>query len=193
MLNARLVIDSILAVGNIDDEYIRRYVGHLDPFEESCLVQLRQWVAETHKGKVSRSETRRSKPFSHRFQLPNDSHLLRFLRARRFDIEKARENVCHSLAWYVSLRSSSVDVQRFFYRRKKNSIDRLLLDYESPDVIQRFFPGAWGGNDRDGRPIYVLRIGDIDVRGLMKALQEDGWIRHVIFFSSIRQAWRKIR
>jgi len=41
-----------LPVGNIDDEYIRRYVGQLDPFEESCLVQLRKWVAETHKGKV---------------------------------------------------------------------------------------------------------------------------------------------
>ena len=42
----------LLAVGNIDDEYIRRYVGQLDPFEESCLVQLRKWVGETHKGKV---------------------------------------------------------------------------------------------------------------------------------------------
>ena len=50
-------------------------------------------------------------------------------------------------------------------------------------MIQRFFPGAWAGNDRDGRPIYVLRIGDIDVRGLMKALQEEAWIRHVIIFS----------
>lgn len=39
-------------LGNIDDEYIRRYVGQLDPFEESCLVQLRKWVGETHKGKV---------------------------------------------------------------------------------------------------------------------------------------------
>ncbi|CAF0966242.1 unnamed protein product [Adineta steineri] len=135
-------------VGNIDDEYIRRYVGQLDPFEESCLVQLRKWVAETHKGK-----------------LPNDSHLLRFLRARRFDIEKARESVCHSLAW-----------------RKKNSIDRLLMDYETPEIIQRYFPGAWGGNDRDGRPIYILRIGDIDVRGIMKAVHgEDVWIRHVLY------------
>ena len=42
-----------LAVGNIDDEYIRRYVGQLDPFEESCLVQLRQLVAESYKGKVN--------------------------------------------------------------------------------------------------------------------------------------------
>jgi hypothetical protein len=43
----------VVVVGNIDDEYILRYIGQLDPFEESCLVQLRQWVAETHKGKVS--------------------------------------------------------------------------------------------------------------------------------------------
>ncbi|CAF0977101.1 unnamed protein product [Rotaria sordida] len=135
-------------VGNIDDEYIRRYIGQLDPFEESCLVQLRKWIAETHKGK-----------------LPNDSHLLRFLRARRFDIEKAKENVCHSLAW-----------------RKKNCIDRLLMDYEIPEMIQRFFPGAWGGNDRDGRPIYILRVGDIDVRGIMKAVHgEDVWIRHILY------------
>ncbi len=46
-----------LAVGNIDDEYIRRYIGQLDPFEESCLVQLRKWVAETHKGKVGKKNS----------------------------------------------------------------------------------------------------------------------------------------
>ncbi|CAF3904880.1 unnamed protein product, partial [Rotaria magnacalcarata] len=65
--------------------------------------------------------------------------------------------------------------------RKKNCIDRLLVDYESPEVIQRFFPGAWGGNDREGRPIYILRVGEIDVRGVMKAVHgEDVWIRHVL-------------
>jgi hypothetical protein len=54
------------------------------------------------------------------------------------------------------------------------------VDYEIPEMIQKFFPGAWGGNDRDGRPIYILRIGDIDVRGIMKAVHgEDVWIRHV--------------
>ena len=65
----------------------------------------------------------------------------------------------------------------FNFRRKKNSIDRLLIDYETPEMIQRFYPGSWGGNDRDGRPIYILRVGETDVRGLMKAVHgEDVWI-----------------
>jgi hypothetical protein len=54
------------------------------------------------------------------------------------------------------------------------------VDYETPEMIRQFFPGAWGGNDRDCRPIYILRVGDIDVRGIMKAVHgEDVWIRHV--------------
>lgn len=65
-------------------------------------------------------------------------------------------------------------------RRKKNCIDRLLMDYDTPEMIQKFFPGGWGGNDRDGRPIYILRVGEIDVRGIMKAVHgEEVWIRHV--------------
>ena len=52
-LNPKVSCFHSILVGNIDDEYIRRYIGQLDPFEESCLVQLRKWVAETHKGKVN--------------------------------------------------------------------------------------------------------------------------------------------
>ncbi|CAF1241450.1 unnamed protein product, partial [Didymodactylos carnosus] len=135
-------------VDNIDDEYIQRYIGILDPYEESCLVQLRNWVAETYKEKM-----------------PNDSHLLRFLRACRFDIEKTREFICHSLAW-----------------RKKNGIDKLLLYYEVPEVIQKYFPGRFLDADRDGRPIFILRLGEMDVRGLMKSLKgEDEFIRYTIY------------
>lgn len=38
--------------GKLDDDYIARFLGHLTPVEESCLVQLRQWLKQTHKGKV---------------------------------------------------------------------------------------------------------------------------------------------
>lgn len=36
----------------LDADYIERCLGHLTPMQESCLMQLRHWVQETHKGKV---------------------------------------------------------------------------------------------------------------------------------------------
>lgn len=38
--------------GKLDADYIERCLGHLSPLQESCLVQLRHWLQETHKGKV---------------------------------------------------------------------------------------------------------------------------------------------
>ncbi|KAG8507466.1 SEC14-like protein 1 [Galemys pyrenaicus] len=37
----------------LDADYIKRYLGDLTPLQESCLIRLRRWLQETHKGKVS--------------------------------------------------------------------------------------------------------------------------------------------
>ena len=36
----------------LDADYIERFLGNLTPVQESQLVQLRQWLQDTHKGKV---------------------------------------------------------------------------------------------------------------------------------------------
>jgi hypothetical protein len=45
--------------GKLDDDYIARFLGYLTPVEESRLVQLRQWLSVTHKGKVGRHKYER--------------------------------------------------------------------------------------------------------------------------------------
>lgn len=55
----------------LDADYIKRYLGDLTPMQESCLIRLRQWLQETHKGKI-----------------PKDEHILRFLRARTSTLTK---------------------------------------------------------------------------------------------------------
>ena len=35
----------------------------------------------------------------------------------------------------------------------------------------------------DGRPMYILRLGDMDVKGLMKAVGEENLLKHVSFNS----------
>ncbi|XP_069381215.1 SEC14-like protein 1 [Paralichthys olivaceus] len=130
----------------LDADYIRRYLGDLTPLQESCLIRLRQWLQETHKGKI-----------------PKDQHVLRFLRARDFNLDKARELLCQSLTW-----------------RKQHQVDFLLDTWEQPQLLQEYYTGGWHHHDRDGRPLYILRLGQMDTKGLVRALGEEVLLRQVL-------------
>uniref|UniRef100_A0A3Q2UJ94 SEC14-like protein 1 n=2 Tax=Fundulus heteroclitus TaxID=8078 RepID=A0A3Q2UJ94_FUNHE len=130
----------------LDADYIRRYLGDLTPLQESCLIRLRQWLQETHKGKI-----------------PKDQHVLRFLKARDFNMDKAREFLCHSLTW-----------------RKQHQVDFLLDTWKRPQLLQDYYTGGWHHHDRDGRPLYVLRLGQMDTKGLVRALGEEVLLRQVL-------------
>ncbi|XP_034046511.1 SEC14-like protein 1 [Thalassophryne amazonica] len=130
----------------LDADYIRRYLGDLTPLQESCLIRLRQWLQETQKGKI-----------------PKDQHVLRFLRARDFNLEKAREFLCQSLTW-----------------RKQHQVDFLLDTWECPQLLQDYYTGGWHHHDRDGRPLYMLRLGQMDTKGLVRALGEEVLLRQVL-------------
>uniref|UniRef100_A0A0P4WF13 CRAL-TRIO domain-containing protein n=2 Tax=Scylla olivacea TaxID=85551 RepID=A0A0P4WF13_SCYOL len=130
----------------LDADYIKRCLGDLTPLQESRLIQLKKWVAELQKGKV-----------------PSDTCLLRFLRARDFNIEKAREMLSHSLIW-----------------RKKNQVDKMMNEYQVPSVVQEYFPGGWHHHDKECRPLYLLRLGQMDVKGLVKSVGEEGLLKHTL-------------
>ncbi|XP_028561626.2 SEC14-like protein 5 isoform X1 [Podarcis muralis] len=130
----------------LDADYIERYLGQLTPMQESCLIRLRQWLQETHKGKI-----------------PKDEHILRFLRARDFNIDKAREMLCQSLTW-----------------RKQYQVDYILQTWRPPSLLEEYYTGGWHYHDKDGRPLYILRLGQMDTKGLVKALGEESLLRHVL-------------
>jgi hypothetical protein len=124
----------------LEQDYIQMYLGELTPMQESQLVQLKSWISELLKGKV-----------------PSDPILLRFLRARDFNVEKAREMLSQSLIW-----------------RKKHGVDKILSEYELPTVVKDYFPGGWHMHDMEGRPLFILRLGQMDVKGLIKSVGEEG-------------------
>lgn len=88
--------------------------------------------------------------------VPDFQTLLRFLQARDFNIEKAASMLQDSLQW-----------------REEHRIDDILSEYKTPAVIEKYFPGGWHHHDKDGRPLYVLRLGNMDVKGLLKSVGED--------------------
>ncbi|XP_053664225.1 protein real-time [Anopheles marshallii] len=87
---------------------------------------------------------------------PDYQTLLRFLRARDFSIDKATAMLQESLQW-----------------RKEHRIDDILGEYKTPAVVEKYFPGGWHHHDKDGRPLYILRLGTMDVKGLLKSVGED--------------------
>ncbi|KAM9780323.1 LOW QUALITY PROTEIN: SEC14-like protein 1 [Neosynchiropus ocellatus] len=136
----------VSSADKLDADYIRRYLGDLTPLQESCLIRLRLWLQETHKGKI-----------------PKDQHVLRFLSARDFNLDKARELLCQSLTW-----------------RKQHQVDFLLDSWERPQLLQDYYSGGWHHHDRDGRPLYILRLGQMDTKGLLRALTEEVLLRQVL-------------
>lgn len=87
---------------------------------------------------------------------PDFQTLLRFLRARDFSIDKATTMLQESLQW-----------------RAEHRIDDILSEYKTPAVVEKYFPGGWHHHDKDGRPLYILRLGNMDVKGLLKSVGED--------------------
>lgn len=127
----------------LDADYIVKYLGQLSPLQESKLVQYRKRIEEASSD-------------GDEYTVPDFQTLLRFLRARDFSIDKATAMLQESLQW-----------------RAEHRIDDILSEYKTPVVVEKYFPGGWHHHDKDGRPLYILRLGNMDVKGLLKSVGED--------------------
>ncbi|XP_035540734.1 phosphatidylinositol/phosphatidylcholine transfer protein SFH9-like isoform X2 [Juglans regia] len=96
----------------------------------------------------------------------DDYHtLLRFLKARKFDMDKTFHMWAEMLNW-----------------RKDNKVDSLLLDfvYHEYEEVQRWYPHGYHGVDRGGRPVYIERLGKLEPSKLMNVTTVDRFLKYHI-------------
>ncbi|KAK6149471.1 hypothetical protein DH2020_016996 [Rehmannia glutinosa] len=119
-----------------------------DAREESAVCDLRQKLL--HRGLL---------PVKH-----DDYHtLLRFLKARDFNIDKTIEMWEEMLNW-----------------RREYGADTILddFDFEELEEVLQYYPQGYHGVDREGRPVYIERLGKAHPSKLMRITSIERYLKY---------------
>ncbi|KAL2826983.1 CRAL-TRIO domain-containing protein [Aspergillus cavernicola] len=122
--------------------------GHTTPEQDAKVEQLRSELEQ--EGYTQRLDT---------------LTLLRFLRARKFDVAASKAMFVASEKW-----------------RKEFGTDDLARDFEYPEKTQmfKFYPQYYHRTDKDGRPVYIEKYGRIDLNAMSKITSDDRMLKNLV-------------
>ncbi|KAG6906973.1 hypothetical protein DXG01_011170 [Tephrocybe rancida] len=95
----------------------------------------------------------------------DDAFLLRFLRARKFDLVEAWKMLKEAEEW-----------------RKSDNVDDIIstFDFKEKREVDKYYPQYYHKTDKDGRPIYIEVLGKLDIEALYSVTTPDRQIKRLI-------------
>ncbi|XP_077353926.1 SEC14-like protein 2 [Festucalex cinctus] len=90
----------------------------------------------------------------------HDHYLLRWLRARSFNVPKAEAMIRKHVVF-----------------RRNMKADTIISDWTPPEVIRRFVSGGMCGHDKEGSPVWYDLVGPLDPKGLLMSASKQDFVR----------------
>jgi hypothetical protein len=128
--------------------------GFYDQLNQSQYDALQKWKTELKDQKVIDN-----------FEVYDDLFLLRFLRARKFDLEKTMLMFKKFLQWRIDMK-----------------VEEINTSYELENLIEikKLYPHGYHRTDKLGRPVYIELYDKTDVNGLFKVTTDEKMIKYYI-------------
>ncbi|WVR07261.1 hypothetical protein IAU60_004302 [Kwoniella sp. DSM 27419] len=136
--------------------------GHLSETQEIALKQFREELLAEGLIPADRDATAAQLGYD-RF---DDQTLLRFLRARKFDLPKAKLMWANNEKWRKEFGADDIAAHGY--------------DYPEQSQVDKYYPQYYHKIDREGRPIYIEQLGKLDINKLYAITSQDRQLHHLV-------------